>query len=471
VGFLINGHVSFLAVMGVILILLSLGRFVNLQKSDSIWVMLRRDLNEYSGNFLVFFGLVLIFLIPITIETVMSFPGPISQYFKYGSTGRVNGLSESLDFVSHYWGGRWVMLFSGFIIIAQCIYVVKSKKTVMHAYLYCMTVLFYSTVAFLVYAVKGVDHLDQFYIGIFYYSVPALFAVMVVSWYLKLIDKRHYLILCLVFLLAFTMLMNINKKVDYAESYNHPEILNIYGRLNSVERDGRLVLDLKTDGNWPNVWANMVGVLVHAKREGNDFFCINQGWHILFTNRYKCSATEVALGKRLQVFDLRDVDVVDLRNYFSVGNIAVEIVKHFSINLNEYLAVSSRTDVFAKHILMSGWSGIEKDFVWTSDYISMLHVPLPSQFVGYVSLDVEAYLPELGSTQEINIDINGVCNPSEVFSTERNRRILSYKVENKDGNGAVLVLRVKLPISPLNFGSNDNRKLGVALYGIQASSN
>lgn len=103
-GFLINGHASFIAILGLMLIVaLVYSYFAGSQRGG---VLRPAFLKANGRSLLIALCLLALFFVPILILTIRDFPGPIGDYIAFGGGHKPNKLMEAFGFVSLYWGGR-----------------------------------------------------------------------------------------------------------------------------------------------------------------------------------------------------------------------------------------------------------------------------------------------------------------------------------------------------------------------------
>lgn len=73
-----------------------------------------------------------------------------------------------------------------------------------------------------------------------------------------------------------------------------------------MKTDGRIVLNLNNRANWKHVWFTIAGLEVYAKRCGNNWHCIRQNRHMLFTKDARCSLDEIASNTQYEVPSVAD---------------------------------------------------------------------------------------------------------------------------------------------------------------------
>lgn len=468
-GFLINGHVSFVAVLSIILIFAIVFNHIQSRANKSITLLSKSFFCSNKREVAYFFGIIFIFVSPLIIESILRFPGPLADYVAFGSHHKPNGLVETLSFVSQYWGGGLPML-TGMTMLLALVGGVKNEAPDFFKSIRSLVVLLFSaTFAFWFYARYGIDYLDQKYIGLFYYSVPVLafVAAAVVVFRQIFVPFKGVGLIFLGALLAFGAYGRIDGPASYAGQYAAPKIAELYQSLNRVERSGRLVFDLTGGEHWAEIWSKTLGLLSYAKRQNNNFICINKNWHISFTRENKCTPDEVAQGRRIVVRS-----VSSEKRFTEKQILKIDDLSFYSFSLPQvagkgYISISRYPDLFDNYFLASGWSAAEKDFVWSDGPKAQLQIPVGSEFTGELKLDIAAYLPVLNSTQKIEVQINGIKQQPILFDANKNRQEITFKINRALGEPLTIDFYFDKPLSPSNYRSGDNRNLGVSLYGFE----
>ncbi|MCD5995595.1 hypothetical protein KDX38_18450 [Pseudomonas sp. CDFA 602] len=469
-GFLINGHVSFVGVLGVVLITAIVSNYLIFRgqaKTDRIIAspsFLVRHKVPLGLSCLTLF----LFFIPLVIKTITDFPGPIHDYATFSGGHNANSLADSLVFVASYWGGvLWGALGLGLLTLAwwACGRMQQEARTRIRA---LVASIFAATFALLFYARYGIDMLSERYVGLFYYAAPSLaiaYSVMVLLSSTRLGSFKAVLLPGSLVVLAVTFSV-INKPVPYTQHYGLPGIKTTFNALQSQRTTGNvLVLDLDTANNWPHVWSSVAGLEAFSARKGIKLFCVNQNWHILFTKAYRCSDEEVRSGKRLTVTAYNGYP--DKTPALSAMGLSFYSDEVFSIAGRGALTVVKDRPVFSRDLLASGWAGVEADRVWSEDKQARLLFKTTAQSAGHVKLDLEAFLPTPQSSQLVTFVLDGKQVGQAKFSPGKARQTISIPVAASD-QVQTLQLQIDKPISPQSAGlSDDARELGVALFGLE----
>jgi hypothetical protein len=472
-GVLVHGHASFFAILSVVILSVVLYNFLMFRNmSPEECVVSRRYIEKNWRYILCSIGIGIMFLLPLLIQTIIYFPGPIRDYIAFSNAHTSNTLTQAVVFVGRYWGGIPMLLggISVILLLCQCQFksVFIASAVNMSAF-----VLFIATVSVLIYAKYGVDLLEHKYIALFYYSVSALtisFTLMSVyllnEWKIKHIITAVFILVAL----SWTYVL-INNSAEYSALYNQHTVIDLYNTLKTRRNQGRIVLDLSNRTDWGYIWSTTLGLQAYAKRAKDELVCINKNWHISFTTSARCLPDEVLRNDRFIVRKAMAVGEPVENPEIESGGLAFYRFSPPNLVGQGYVAVALRPDLFNDYFLVSGWSGTEKEFVWSQKAEAALVIPLELGFSGSIILDIAGFLPQHSSIQTVALYAAGNFVSAFKFETSNNRRFVNIPINNFQGTMLHLKLLIENPISPKSVGlSEDPRTLGVALYGFSIVS-
>lgn len=468
-GFLINGHVSFVAILGIIFITVLASNWNTYKNQNNGKLILNKSfLQEHAFSLIAGVATLFLFFVPLLIQTVIEFPGPVASYVAFSGGHQPNSLMDAIRFTSTYWGGIGPFLL-GMCVILILPRVAKfgSQQSYESSKAFAYTILG-STLALLFYAKYGVDLLDQQYIGLFYYAAPALtasFASIAIFGLFKSSSKEKIWVLVAI-ITAFSIVHMIKKPALYAHLYQQPEVTKLYSDLKEFNPQGQLVLELDNTGDWGNVWSSVLGVEAYAKRNHENLFCIRKNWHISFTKATRCTDLQSATGTRLFVSDKGTGTGHGIPAFSGMG-LSFYVLKTPILDVGNY-KVSDNHTLFREYALPSGWSNVEQDFVWSEGKESHIEVKLKNGFSGKLSLDLGAFLPSSKYVQTVTVYSNETFVSDIHISSTEPRKVVDIPVTDLKTNPLNIKLVIHNPISPKNAGiSADGRELGVSLYGFQ----
>ncbi len=487
-GFLINGHVCFVPLIGIIFFIITIFNYcISRKNSTCIRILSKNFLYINKKSIIGCFIILILFFMPLLLQTILHFPGPVPDYIAFSRQPKTNTLWEIFQYVSFYWKGK-VFFLMGISVGLAMYFFSRSlfKKSVTDVRSILIT-FFAATFSALFYAKYGIDNLNMSYIEVFYGTVPALLvALMCLCIYqmLNIPQKREWVsvlaVLCLIFL--FTRIYHPYKASFPVGEQHTTSQLDMTEFIHSLEiikskSKKRLVLDLDVlelgdnqdrARDWDKVWGNLVGIQLYAKRNKIDnLFCINKNWHILFTKSALCSNEEVLTGKRFIVVSNSDKNPIGLPVIKGMG---LEFYEYspFDISQGKYISVSDAPFLFEEYFLQRGWSDVEKNFVWSEGNESHLLFRLKPGFSGTVLLDASAFVPFPDSKKLLSVYVNNTFASNYEFTPENNRKKLTISVKNLKSEIIDIKLVIDKVVSPHDLGlSPDPRKVGIALYGIQ----
>ncbi|MDH1012689.1 hypothetical protein N5J43_20845 [Pseudomonas nicosulfuronedens] len=466
-GFLINGHASFIAILGLMLIVVLVYSYVAGSQRGGV---LRPEFLKANGrSLLLAVCLLTLFFVPMLILTVREFPGPIGDYIAFGGGHKPNKLKKAIGFVSLYWGGTFAFL--GALVTFVLLWVSKkvNRKSVVVRSL--LVVIFAATLAMLFYARYGVDYLEQTYIGFFYFATPSILVVAVIICVAQFFGSGRYITLfsvaASVILLSASYSM-VSKPPFYLVHYHGLQVSEINQALSKAKGDGgRLVLDLDDSNDWSHVWAMATGIGANAKRQGESIFCINRNWYISFTKQLKCTPEELAHSKRFVV--RRSVEGSQRNPDINLGGISFFEYSPPAALVPGVLTMKKDRDLFTDYLLGSGWTVPDESFTWSEGYRALIYLP-PVSSGNQVALDLGAFVPLSDSHQRVTVSVDGVEQETVEFTATAMRQKVEIKQTGKSGEPTQIALQIEKPISPVSVGmGQDTRLLGVGLYGLEVT--
>jgi len=468
-GFLINGHISFVPVLGIMLVLVLLFHTWLACKTHLPWSSNWLSLEFIKRHsHIIFLSLCLggVFLVPLTLETVFHPPGPIPSYLAFAENNQVNDLYDTFKFILNYFGGT-VYAMIGLLGFLVTIFICHRRQK---ADLWVVTIIVALIAQFLatfIFVLRGVDDLRHIYVAIYFYSLPALSISLVsVCAYVCISEKyRRYFLVLIPTLCFFVAAMNIRKPPVYLNGYNAAQVPELYSKM--IQLGSNLVLNLDSSPDaWVDVWATIVGVEALGSRMKHMPFCIEKNWHILFTPEMKCTESQLKNGRRALVTKSGSNASSYIEPLFEVGDITVGVAKPLKLERFLEYRVGQNTSVFSSSVLAGGWSEVEGDFVWSVGPEAQLDIQVPAGSKK-ISIDLASFVPG-NKTQQVKISVDGIFESSVVFNALENRQSITIDLGVSHSENRLITFGISEPLSPKKLGlSNDTRELGVALYGFR----
>jgi hypothetical protein len=465
-GFLINGHVSFVPITGIMVGCALLANQVLSRKSRKgaclSWLS-REALSTNGRKLVVSLTVLLLFLVPLLVETIVNFPGPLPKYVGHGVGGKKPSFIGSVGFVITYWGNDaiswiWSALSLGLVYVAA-----KYEEDCADIF-GILSALFAATVGIFIYAKFGIDDLSHKYLGLFYYSVPAVAAAMSAYFLYRKIELPVRAVGAVTVIVVGVSLiyMRVKQPPEYMWAYNQPNIPILFQKMIFLGKLP-LVLDLDDRKDFHHIWATLLGVQAYGTRMNIQLFCVNRMWSLSFTEKARCTEEQVRTASRYIVSKAKanmepGLDYLGLSFYRAEPPL---------ISGEQVWTVGDNKLIYANFLLGSGWSAVEEDFVWSVGKESRILLNIVPHSMRNLYLDLGAFLPKKDSFQRVAIRINDVSAANFAFTRERNRGMRMIKIPDNSGKHLELTLSVDRPSSPYDAKiSGDKRRLGVALYGI-----
>lgn len=297
-GFLLNGHASFFGIAAIMLacaIVANTWFYARSQITRADWVLGRDYLVENFRAIAIALVIGALFLVPLAIQTILYFPGPVAEYAAFGRAHHANRLGDAIRFVGLFWSnGLFGILFGA----AACAVLAtnssgRESEDRIGSERAIVLSLASATVSFLFYSVFGVDDFSLVYVGIFYYAVPALALTLLLKHVVDNVTTAPFRAgVCVCVAVAVFTGIRIHQPPEYVSQYNDPEIPAVYAAIKQLGTDG-LVLDLDGSANWEHLWATVVGTRVYALRQGAAPFCIGRNWQLVFSQSARCTAAQI----------------------------------------------------------------------------------------------------------------------------------------------------------------------------------
>ncbi len=238
------------------------------------------------------------FALPIVVNLTLHWPGDFGRYFSYSSSPRAGGhdLVQVARYALWFWwqdGRTWtaalVPVLGYAIAIAAVGWLSRGAVRRFLAALLAVNVL--STVAFACYAAFGIDYLQEYYVGYFYFSAPIITLLVIAVAVVHAPAAPLGAVLAAgagvlgvaAFALAPATAVNTSE-TDPA----------LPGAVRSVaaQADGKTVVIRFSH----DAWADVTGFLVQAERTGVRACVQNPAWTFMMTREFICTPGQVAGG-------------------------------------------------------------------------------------------------------------------------------------------------------------------------------
>jgi hypothetical protein len=249
-----------------------------------------------------------VFAFPIAANLALHWPGDFGRYLSYGGSGRAGGhsLRQVVAYALWFWWPHryaWlapVLLYA--LALAVTRWLAPPRLRGFLAALLGVNVV--SSLALLVYATAGIDHLSDYYIGYFYWSAPLITVLVIVLGAVEALrlppgarGSRRVPglgtgVAVLAAAAAFAALAvspgaRTNSTNDIDESLPH-----VVATLAAQAHGKTIVLHIDHP-----TWVETTGFLVQAERSGVRA-CVNDPWFtFLMTRQFICTRAQAASGQ------------------------------------------------------------------------------------------------------------------------------------------------------------------------------
>jgi len=315
---LIHGHVAFIGIMGIYVLIVSVACVLTSRRLDG-W---RDQLRSHRRPVVLSAVVVVLFAVPIVMNLVLHWPGQWKLYWDYAHTNghkNVHTFGQVVDYVERYWpGGHRGLLALALAGIAALIVAAmernRNRRLFLLGLLAAVVVVTLETAG---YAFKGVDVLSLAYTGYFYYTVPPLIVAVLVLELGCLLRgaltrwrpgwARGTVPICVLAVVASAGLYLLASQPSFYNPYRGDSALPRMAA--SVEQararqDRAVAIDLAAPGALSADWPDVVGLLVAASRQGFQPCIANPAWKFMMTSQYICTASQTKQRWRITV-DLR----------------------------------------------------------------------------------------------------------------------------------------------------------------------
>ena len=474
-GFLINGHASFMPMLGVILIVVLVANTIVSRCDRAHRILTRAWFARNRTEVRIACGVLFLFFVPLLIATVTEWPGPLWDYIKFGRANKGNPPLEALKFVGTYWrlgqASMWALLAVPLLaaLLLKDARVDAARSGFVRGTRSLAVVFLAATLAVLYYAKVGVDDLHQDYVAVFYYGVPAMCVALVVLYACRALGTRAGNVAACVLTVAAVAASGywVRPTPKYEVFYNQPRVVDLYGKLLALPGEGRIVLDLDPDlRTWGAVWGNTLGLQAYAKRQHVDLVCVNDNWHISNTRPAKCRPDEVEHNRRYYVQQVEAPNAERGEPDLETFGLAL-YRKGAPPRPFAYVTVKEAPDYF-KRILGKGWSTVEGDFVWSNGHEADINLPADPARGRMLTLDFGSFVPSSDVRLNVQAFANGRLAGKTVFNFVEVRHRFTLDLGPEPTAPQHIELKIDNPTSPKQFDlSPDTRLLGLSLYGIK----
>jgi hypothetical protein len=456
---LVHGHASFIGLAPIMMLTAAAVAWKDERLPDRIW---RADkalayVKARPGPFVLSAAIVLLFALPVAINTIVHWPGELPKYFRFAGRSSHNFIAAA----------RYVLSFMPLMGIWAAVFLLPAGQSATRSratdYRFVgILTLATAGVPALFYAMTGIDSLNERYL--LYWMLPFVGAALATA------------ILYFVSFLSFSWLRVGIVAAAAVGSLNAYRVLTpVYPDTRSTALTAaaadllarravngeKIALQLDHDpAGWPPAWSEAVAIIAATNRRHEDFLCVERSsWHLLFHEQYRCKLSDkiseilyiVAKGKTHgeRIAKLADADIIPTRPP-TVGT---------TIRPGNLDGLSAA--------LLGDWSVAEPWGVWSDGNKASLSFDaslLPPRFV--MSMWIRLFPDKPPPVQTVKVTDNEGRELAVLTNTAA-RQTVDARIEMaKPASPHMATLRFEImyPVAPRDIGfTQDRRRLGIGL--------
>ncbi|MFD3596277.1 hypothetical protein ACFWU5_26455 [Nocardia sp. NPDC058640] len=283
-GLLIHGHAEFLF-------------FVTLLGGAALYLVRRWELPVAVRDWWLVGAVVVLFAFPIRLNTMLNYPGELPKYFVYGGGHGIHMPWTAASYTVQFWGPDRVLAPVIFVALFALVAVVaRGQKFLRRGLAVCAV----TVPLMFIYAMIGIDQINEAYIGYFSYAIPLFMFFLLLIGLAQRVDQLKYAGVGL--LVAGIAVVS----VTHSLANRRPEMVGIPAALDAMAdvADGRpIVLERRPH----EAWAEVVPLVLSGARAGLRVCADDAGqMTLLVTDEFVCTPAELAVGAHFAVVRTAD---------------------------------------------------------------------------------------------------------------------------------------------------------------------
>lgn len=245
-----------------------------------------------------------VFVFPMVLNLILHWPGDFGKYFAYGRSGKAGGHSavKIVRYALWFWGpGAWGWVALAVLAgLAVTVTIALVRGPLRGFLLALIAITAVASLAFAVYTAAGIDDLNQYYIGYFYWSVPFALLLVIAVGLVQALPARVGTALGLAGAAAALVAVGVLAGLRTDIHDNDPQLPHAVATL-AARSHGRPIV-IKALGT---AWVETPGFLMQAARTGVRT-CVDQpAKSYLVTSQFICTASDLATGARYEFLGSR----------------------------------------------------------------------------------------------------------------------------------------------------------------------
>jgi hypothetical protein len=264
-----------------------------------------------------------VFALPVMLDLVLHWPGNFGRYLAYSDSAQSGGhpLAQVAGYALWFWwprAGAWAVA----AVLALAAAGAAWRMPAGQLRRFCLALVAVnaaSTVAFVGYTATGIDEVNQYYIGYFYWSAPVITILVLLLACTELPAARAAgagtararivpgvaVALALAGCTAFAVAPQTRLSADHADPGDpaatgpvaDPSLPAGVARIAALAAGRYAVL------SFPHAaWPSVTGILVQAERTGVPACVADPAWEFMMTSQFICTRKEMLGGRRFSVW-------------------------------------------------------------------------------------------------------------------------------------------------------------------------
>jgi hypothetical protein len=254
-----------------------------------------------------------VFALPIVIELALHWPGNFGKYFAYTSSSKSGGhtLVQLARYVLWFWWPHehaWAVV----LVLAAVATLFAWRMRSGQLRRFCGALLAIdalSTLLFIAYAAVGVDEINEYYIGYFYWSAPLLLILVIALAVTDLLPAKAAAVAAVCAAVAAATAFAVAPLTRFDLAHVDPETPATTGPVTDPSlAAGTAAVAAAADGRplvfrfGNNAWPAITGLLVQAERTGVTACVADPNWAFMMTEQFICTPAELREGESFVVY-------------------------------------------------------------------------------------------------------------------------------------------------------------------------
>jgi hypothetical protein len=304
--FLIHGHASFLFLVPVICCAV-LAAVLWLHR-HSLGASMRSFFATQRRVWIPVVIISAVFALPIVADLVLHWPGQFGKYLAFASSSKSggHGVVQAMRAALWYWWplhrGAWAVPVAGYAVaVAVTRWLAPSSLRRFLAALLAVNAL--SSLAFLYYAVTGIDVLSRHYEGYFYWSAPVITLLVIALGVVEAMPLPLGTVTAAAAAVLVLAALAVAPDTRTSTNSSDPAVPSSGQDTDSALPGAVSALAARSDGHMivlrldHQSWGDATGFLVQAERTGVRACVENPVYTFIVTSQFICTRSDVADGR------------------------------------------------------------------------------------------------------------------------------------------------------------------------------